>query len=118
MRARPALAGHSGSLRQEQAPTGRRRYVGPGDAPRQVPAALQDADGGRSALMRRLTQIDQQITEGREQFARQVDIVSDLERAQGDTASARATLQLLARVHVIRLDERERLRRLLEAALD
>jgi|SRR5262245_33685115 len=68
----------------------------------------------RLALQRRLARVEEQITRGRPQFARQLEVVAEIERAGGDAAQARETLRLFAQAHVIRLDDRDRLARLLE----
>jgi hypothetical protein len=44
--------------------------------------------------------------------------VAGIERRQGDSTSAREMLHLFAQAHTIRLDDRDRLARLLEGALD
>jgi hypothetical protein len=79
---------------------------------------LQDAHPDGPALHRRLVRLEQQIVQGRAQFARQLDIVAGIERRHGDSTSAREMLQLFAQAHAIRLDDRDRLARLLEGALD
>ena len=53
-----------------------------------------------------------------QQFARQLEVVAGIERKHGNSASAREMLQLFAQAHAIRLDDRDRLARLLEGALD
>ncbi len=71
---------------------------------------------GRGALTQRLAQVENLITIGRQQFARQLTIVTEIERSQGDSTAARETLHLFAQAHAIRLDDRDRLARLLEQA--
>jgi hypothetical protein len=44
--------------------------------------------------------------------------VAGIERKHGNSAAAREMLQLFAQAHAIRLDDRDRLARLLEGALD
>ena len=70
----------------------------------------------RTALKQRLAQVEDLITLGRQQFARQLTIVTEIERNQGDSTAARETLHLFAQAHAIRLDDRDRLARLLEQA--
>jgi hypothetical protein len=79
---------------------------------------LHDIRPDAPALQRRLVALEQQIAKGREQFARQLELVACIERRHGDSAAARERLQLFAQAHVIRLDDRDRLARLLEGALD
>jgi len=79
---------------------------------------LPEARPDGPALHRRLVRLEQQITRGRAQFARQLEVVAGIERRQGDSTSAREMLQLFAQAHAIRLDDRDRLARLLEGALD
>jgi hypothetical protein len=69
---------------------------------------------GRLELQRRLARVEQQIAHGRPQFARQLELVAEIELNGGDAAQARETLRLFAQAHVIRLDDRDRLARLLE----
>jgi hypothetical protein len=71
---------------------------------------------GRAALKQRLAQVEDQIALGRQQFAQQLMLVAEIERKHADSAAARETLQLFAQAHVIRLDDRDRLARLLEQA--
>ena len=70
----------------------------------------------RAALKQRLAQVEDLITLGRQQFARQLTIVTEIERSHGDSTAARETLHLFAQAHAIRLDDRDRLARLLEQA--
>ena len=70
----------------------------------------------RTALTQRLAQVEDLITLGRQQFARQLTIVTEIERSRGDSTTARETLHLFAQAHAIRLDDRDRLARLLEQA--
>jgi hypothetical protein len=42
--------------------------------------------------------------------------VTEIERSHGDSTAARETLHLFAQAHAIRLDDRDRLARLLEQA--
>lgn len=70
----------------------------------------------RAALQQRLARLERRIAEGREQFARQLEIVAEIEGSHGDATAARESLHLFAQAHVIRLDDRDRLARLLERA--
>jgi hypothetical protein len=70
----------------------------------------------RAALKQRLAQVEDLITLGRQQFARQLTIVTEIERNRGDSTAARETLHLFAQAHAIRLDDRDRIARLLEQA--
>ena len=70
----------------------------------------------RTALTQRLAHVEDLITLGRQQFARQLTIVTEIERSHGDSTAARETLHLFAQAHAIRLDDRDRLARLLEQA--
>ncbi len=121
MRTRSALADHPRPRSKEgSAPARCRRYGRSVDMLRELAAGkpLQDTRPDAPALQRRLAQLEQQISKGREQFARQLEVVAGIERRQGDATSARERLQLFAQAHVIRLDDRDRLARLLEGALD
>ena len=105
--------------KQGSAPARGRRYGRSIDILRALAAdtPLHDAPD-LPALQRRLALLEQQIARGRQQFARQLDTVAGIERRQGDATAARERLQLFAQAHVIRLDDRDRLARLLEGALD
>ena len=70
----------------------------------------------RAALKQRLAQVKDLIPRGGNQFARQLTIVTEIERSHGDSTAARETLHLFAQAHAIRLDDRDRLARLLEQA--
>jgi len=70
----------------------------------------------RAALKQRLAQVEDLINLGRQQFARQLTIVTEIERSRGDSTAARETLHLFAQAHAIRLDDRDRIARLLEQA--
>ena len=121
MRTRPAVADRPSPRSKEGSASGRgRRYGRSIDLLRELAAGkpLQDARPDGPALHRRLVRLEQQIVQGRAQFARQLDIVAGIERRQGDSTSAREMLQLFAQAHAIRLDDRDRLARLLEGALD
>lgn len=97
-----------------------RRYGRSIDILRQLAAAasLYDARPDRPALHRRLMLLEQQIAQGRRRFARQLDIVAGIESRQGNATAAREVLKLFAQAHALRLDDRDRLARLLEGALD
>ena len=71
----------------------------------------------RATLERRLAQVEEQIAVGRQQFARQLEVVGAIERRHGESAAARETLHQFAQAHVIRLDDRDRLARQLEQLL-
>jgi hypothetical protein len=121
MRTRPAVADRPSPRSKEGSAPGRgRRYGRSIDILRELAAGkpLQDAHPDGPALHRRLVRLEQQIVQGRAQFARQLDIVAGIERRHGDSTSAREMLQLFAQAHAIRLDDRDRLARLLEGALD
>jgi hypothetical protein len=77
---------------------------------------IRSSRQSRAALTQRLAQVENLITIGRQQFARQLTIVTEIERSQGDSTAARETLHLFAQAHAIRLDDRDRLARLLEQA--
>jgi hypothetical protein len=120
MRAHPVMTDHSRSRSKEASSTARgRRYGRPIDILRQLAAdePLHEARD-QPALQRRLMLLEQQIAQGRAQFARQLDVVAGIERRKGDATAARETLHLFAQAHVIRLDDRDRLARQLEGALD
>lgn len=121
MRASPVVVHHR-RVRSEQppAPTRRPRYGHclEGLRPLASDSPRQEAEAGRSELQRRLTLLDRQIAEGREQFARQLQIVAVIEGAQGDSTVARDELQHCAHAHVVRLDDRDSLMRQLEGASD
>jgi hypothetical protein len=121
MRTYPAAADFS-SLRPKagSAPGRGRRYGRSIDMLRELVAdkPLPETRPDGAALQRRLALLERQIAQGRQQFARQLEVVASIERRQGDSASARERLQLFAQAHVIRLDDRDRLARLLEGALD
>jgi len=121
MRTRPVVAELPRPRSKEGSASARRRRYGRSiDLLRELAAdqPLHEARPDRAALERRLVLLEQQIARGREQFARQLDIVTGIERRQGDATAAREMLHLFAQAHVIRLDDRDRLARLLEAALD
>lgn len=116
MRAYPVVA----DLPSSRARQGHRRYGRSIDILRKLAAdkPLQEAPPDGAALQRRLMQLEQQIARGRAQFARQLEVVAGIERRQGDATSAREMLQRFAQAHVILLDDRDRVARLLEGALD
>lgn len=121
MLTRPVVADHPRPRSKEgSAPARRRRYGRSIDILRELAAGrpLHDARPDGPALQRRLVLLEQQIAQGRQQFARQLEVVAGIERRQGDSAAAREKLQLFAQAHAIRLDDRDRLARLLEGALD
>jgi hypothetical protein len=70
---------------------------------------IRSSRQSRAALTQRLAQVEDLIT-------RQLTIVTEIERSHGDSTAARETLHLFAQAHVIRLDDRDRLARLLEQA--
>jgi hypothetical protein len=70
---------------------------------------IRSSRQSRAALTQRLAQVENLITIGRQQFARQLTIVTEIERSQGDLTAARETLHLSAQAHAIRLDDRDRL---------
>ena len=121
MRARPVVADLPSSRSKEGAAPGRnRRYGRSIDMLRELVAdkPLPETRPDGAALQRRLVRLEQQIVQGRQQFARQLEVVAGIERKHGDSAAAREMLQLFAQAHAIRLDDRDRLARLLEGALD
>jgi hypothetical protein len=121
MRARPVVADLPSSRAKQGSAAGRaRRYGRSIDILRELVAdnPLPETRPDGAALQRRLVRLEQQIVQGRAQFARQLDIVAGIERRRGDSTSAREMLQLFAQAHAIRLDDRDRLARLLEGALD
>ena len=121
MRARPVVADLPSSRAKQGSAAGRgRRYGRSIDMLRELVAEkpLPETRPDGPALQRRLVRLEQQIVQGRAQFARQLDIVAGIERRHGNSASAREMLQLFAQAHAIRLDDRDRLARLLEGALD
>jgi hypothetical protein len=106
-------------LKAGTAPARRRRYGRSINILRQLAAGkpLNDTPPDHTALQRRLVLLEEEISRGRAQFARQLDIVAGIERRHGDATAARERLQLFAQAHVIRLDDRDRLARLLEGAV-
>lgn len=121
MHTRPALADLPGSRSKPgAAPPRHRRYGRSIDMLRELAAGkpLPEMRPDGPALQRRLALLEQQIARGRQQFARQLDIVAGIERRHGDSTLAREMLQRFAQAHVIRLDDRDRLARQLEGALD
>lgn len=121
MRAHQAVAHHPRSRsKAAPAPARTRRYGRSIDILRELVAdkPLPGAHPEQSALQRRLVLLERQIAQGRAQFARQLDIVAGIERRQGNATAAREMLLLFAQAHAIRLDDRDRLARLLEGDLD
>jgi hypothetical protein len=121
MRARPVVADLPSSRSKEGAAPGRQRRYGRSiEMLRELAAStpLPEVRPDGPALQRRMRLLEQQICQGRAQFAKQLDIVAGIERRHGDSTSAREMLQLFAQAHAIRLDDRDRLARLLEGALD
>ena len=119
MRAHPAMTDFRSRSKEGSAAARGRRYGQSIDILRQLAAdePLHEARH-QPALQRRLMLLEQQIAKGRAQFARQLDVVTGIERRKGDATAARETLHLFAQAHVIRLDDRDRLARQLEGALD
>jgi hypothetical protein len=121
MRIYPAAAALSSPRPKAASASGRgRRYGRSIDILRELVAEkpLPETRPDGPALQRRLVRLEQQIVQGRQQFARQLEVVAGIERKHGDSAAAREMLQLFAQAHAIRLDDRDRLARLLEGALD
>ena len=116
MRAHQAVAHHSRSRsKAAPAPARTRRYGRSIDILREL-VADKPLSEANPALQRRLVLLERQIAQGRAQFARQLDIVAGIERRQGNATAAREMLLLFAQAHAIRLDDRDRLARLLEQA--
>ena len=122
MRARPVVADLPSSRAKQGSAAGRgRRYGRSIDTLRELVAEkpLPETRPDGPALHRRLVRLEQQIVQGRAQFARQLDIVAARSNeGMAISTSAREMLQLFAQAHAIRLDDRDRLARLLEGALD
>jgi hypothetical protein len=110
----------SSRAKQGSASGRHRRYGKSVDMLRELAAVkpVEEVRPDGPALQRRMRLLELQISQGRAQFAKQLDIVAGIERRHGDSTSAREMLQLFAQAHAIRLDDRDRLARLLEGALD